>query len=155
MKFEHAIVSLFASVVLSLHAAVVNISSDPASNEKQTPLSLTTNDVLFIQTPSGGTAVVQFTSFGANKADYRWRYRAAKSQPIQSGEGQVVESYDRKRRADGNIEVVRKDDHDTTLRAGEIWIEWSQGRPGKGWLYYRPGRAKVQILKPDAFEKEL
>ena len=157
MALRRVIISLVAccSVALSLQGAVFKVSENPASGEKRNPLSVTTNDVLLIHIPSGATAVVQFTRFDTNKADYRWRYRAAGSQAIESGRGRMIESYERKAKGDGNYEVRPKADQNTTVKAGEIWIEWSPGGTGKGWLYYYPSRASIQVLKSGSFERDL
>src|SRR5207245_1080120 len=111
------------------------------------------NDVVVVKTPSGAVAVVQFTSFDAYTASYRWRYRAAKSQPISSGKGQLRESYDHSPRPDGGYDVAAKADHDTTVRAGDLRMEWSYGSTTNGWLYYHPSRATVQKLNSSAFDK--
>jgi hypothetical protein len=160
MKLPRSIIffaGLFGFAVL-LHAAGFNISRDPDSDEKSKHLSVTTNDVVFIKTQSGAVAVIQFTSFdsftnsGPLSASYRWRYRAAPSQPVQSGTGLVREDYNRTPSADGKgYDVTPKADHDTTVRAGDIWLEWSY----KGWLYYYPARATLQVLSSDAFDRIL
>ena len=72
--------------------------------------------------------------------------------PINTGEGQVRESYDRKPRADCGYDVAPKADHDTTVRAGALRIEWSYGSVTNGWLYYHPSRATIQILNSSAFD---
>jgi hypothetical protein len=140
-----------------------NVSQFAPSSEKSKHLSVTTNDVVLIKRPSGAVAVIQFTSFGPFttnpvpfSASYRWRYRSAPSQVIQSGAGQVCESYDRKRSADGKGYVVTpKADHDTTVKAGDIWIDWSYGTESSGYLYYFASRANIQVLGSDAFDGDL
>ena len=136
-----------------------SVSKNANFNEKHKSLSVTTNDVVLIKRPSGEVAVIQFTGFDPFttnsvplSASYRWRYRSATSQVIQSGKGRVCESYNRKPRADGKgFDVTPKADNNTTVRAGDIWIEWSYS----GWLYYYPSRATIQILISDAFDKAL
>jgi hypothetical protein len=132
-------------------------------NEKQKSLSVTTNDVVLIKRPSGAVAVIQFTSFGpftTNSAPlsalYRWRFRSAPSQAIQGGTGEVRESYDRKPSADGKgYDVTPRADHDTTVKAGDIWIDWSYGTESSGYIYYFASRAKIQVLGSDAFDGDL
>jgi hypothetical protein len=155
-------IALFGLAV-SLHAAVFDVSHQPANTEDRKKLvKVTTNDVVLIKAQSGAVAVVQFTKFdpytdsSRPSASYRWRYRPATSQVIQSGKGQVRESYNRKPTADGkDVEVTPKADHDPTLRAGDIWIEWSSNNELSGWLYYYPTRATIQILSSDAFDRAL
>jgi len=118
-------------------------------------LSVTANDVVLIKAAIGAVAVVQFTGFDADTASYRWRYRPAKSAQITSGKGQVRESYDRKPKADGGYEVTPKADHDPTVRAGDFNLEWSYGSATKGWLYYHPSRATIEILSPSDFDRDL
>jgi len=139
-----------------------DVSQYPTSGEKSIHLSVTTNDVVLIKRPSGAVAVVQFTGFGSLTdsgpltASYRWRYRSASSQPVQSGTGQVRESYDQKPNADGkSFEVTPKADHDPTVRAGDIWIEWSYGTESSGYLYCYATRATIQVLSSDSFDKDL
>lgn len=139
-----------------LNAAPIDISGDDLkSTQERKTLSLTTNDFVRIQTASGATAVVQFTSFGPNTAFYRWRYRAPQSQTIQTGVGRVVESYDRKLKPNGKHEVIPKADHETTVRAGPLKVEWSYGSTTNGWLYNLPSRAKVEVLRSDVFRSSL
>jgi hypothetical protein len=165
MRLPHSITSLAALFGLAtlLHAAVFNVSQHPASTEKSKRLSVTTNDVVLIRTPSGAVAVIQFTSFdpfttspAPLSASYRWRCRSAPSKAIGSGTGRVRESYDRKPRADGKgSDVTPKADHDTTVRAGDIWIEWSYHLESSGWLYYYPMRATIEVLRPESFDRDL
>ncbi len=148
----HIIVSSAALACLpgSLLAADL---PEPTGDRKS--LSVTTNDVVVLQAAAGGVAVIQFTSFSSDTAFYRWRHRRAKAQPTTSGKGQVRESYDRKRSADGGYEVTPKADHDTTVRAGDLRVEWSYGSLTNGWLYYHPSRLTIQVLSWSAFDKEL
>jgi hypothetical protein len=132
-------------------------------DEKQKSLSVTTNDVVLIRRPSGAVAVIQFTSFGPFatnsaplSASYRWRFRSTPSQAIQSGTGEVRESYDRKPSANGKgYDVTPRADHNTTVKAGDIWIDWSYGTESSGYIYYFASRAKIQVLGSDAFGGDL
>jgi hypothetical protein len=140
-----------------------SVSQYSAYGEKSKTLSVTTNDVVLIKRPSGAVAVVQFTSFNpfaSNStplsASYRWRFRSAPSQAVQSGTGRVYESYDRKPSADGKgSDVTPRADHDVTVKAGGIWIDWSYGTESSGYLYYYESRAKIQILSSSAFDRDL
>jgi hypothetical protein len=142
--------------------APYEVSHHPAYNEEHKNLKVNTSDVVLIKTPSGGVAVIQFTRFDTHtdparpSAYYRWHYRSAPSTPIQSGKGQVHESYDRKPTPDGkDVEVIPKADNDPIVKAGDIWIEWSVNNESSGWLYYYPSRAEIKVLSPDAFDKAL
>jgi len=106
--------------------------------------------------------LIQFTHFDTHTdptrpaASYRWRYRSAPSAPIQSGKGQVHESYDRKPTPDGkDVEVIPKAGHDSVVKAGDVWIEWSVNNESSGWLYYYSSLAKIHVLSPDTFDKAL
>jgi RNA polymerase sigma factor (sigma-70 family) len=116
-------------------------------------ISVTTNDVIWVQTSSGAAALIQFTAFGPYlSAQYRWKYRLEKSEPIQSGIGEVRESYQPKPGAT-NIFVTAKD-HKTTIQAGDIQLEWSLGGGSSGWVYYDTSRVTLNILTADAFDKD-
>ena len=121
------------------------------AREAKTSISVTTNDVVLIQTPSGAAAVVQFTEFAAlensEAATYRWRSYASKSQPIRSGTGVVHEWGIHK---EGEIPPA----DDTTVRAGDIVFQWSMATGGRGWLYYSTNLATVRILGVEDFEKD-
>jgi hypothetical protein len=136
-----------------------DVSQYKAPDEQTEHLSVALNDVVLIKRPSGVTAVIQFTSFGGPTncdASYRWRYLSAHSQPVQAGTGHVRESYNQTPSGDGKgIEVTPKSDNDTTVRAGDIWIEWSCNNESSGWLYYYHSRATIQILSSDSFNKDL
>jgi len=136
-----------------------DVSQYGARDEPTKHLSITTNDVVLIKRPLGAVAVIQFTSFGGPTncdASYRWRYLSAPSQPVQNGTGHVRESYNEKPDADGKgFDVTPKSDNDTTVKAGDIWIDWSCGGESIGWLYYKSSRATIQILSSDSFNKDL
>ncbi|MGH7992193.1 MAG: hypothetical protein ACREDQ_01645 [Limisphaerales bacterium] len=138
------------------------VSHNPAYNEEHKNLKVNSNNVVFIKTQSGAVALIQFTGFDTHtdparpSASYRWRYSSTPSATIQSGKGQVHESYDRKPTADGkDVEAVPKADHDPIVKAGDIWIEWSANNESSGWLYYYPSRAEIQVLSPNTFDKAL
>jgi hypothetical protein len=151
MKVQHLI---FASAAVACFGASLLAADSPISGAKRKSLSVTTKDVLLVQSTSGAAAVIQFTSLNEDAASYRWRYRPAKGQSPTSGKGQVRESYDRKEKADGSYQVTPKADHDTTVRAGDITVEWSYGSLTNGWLYYRPSRVTIQVLSSSAFDKD-
>jgi hypothetical protein len=157
MKLPHAIISsaALACLAVSVLAATNDVSDAPTSAEKRKSLSVTTNDVVLIKAASGAVAVVQFTSFGPDTGSYRWRYRSAKAQATTTGRGQTRESYNHKPKADGGYDVTPKADHDTTVRAGDLSLEWSYGSTTNGWLYYHPSRATIQVLNTDAFDRDL
>jgi len=157
MKLLRFIVSsvVVVALTISVLADTYDISHGPASAGKRKSQLVTTNDVVFIRTPSGAVAVVQFTSFDADTASYRWRYRAANSQSISSGKGQVRESYDRKPNAAGGYDLTPKADRGITVRAGDVRAEWSYASTTNGWLYFHPSRATIQILNSSAFDKDL
>ncbi|MBA4147472.1 MAG: hypothetical protein H0X66_05100 [Verrucomicrobia bacterium] len=127
-----------------------------SSKIEDSPISLTTNDIIRVETDRGGAAIIQFTTFGPDQeALYRWRYRAPQSKTVQSGTGRVVESFDRKAKSDGNYEVVPNAEHDTTVRAGDLMLEWSYGSDTNGFLYFDPSDTKIQLLDGDNFERKL
>lgn len=139
-----------------------SVSRHSKYDERSKSLSVTTNDVVLIKRPSGAIAVVQFTSFsvftdsGPVTALYRWRYRSSPSQPVRSGTGQVCEDYDRTPSADGKSDrVTPRANHDVTVKAGDIWIDWSSGSETSGYLYYYASQAKIQVLNSDAFDRDL
>lgn len=146
---------LIAVSALAQNPALDALPAVPPTTSQRKSLSVTTNDVVVVKSASGGVAVVQFTEFGPDRASYRWRYRSAKSQLITNGEGRVRESYDRKPKPDGGYVVTPKTDHENTVRAGEIRMEWSYGSVTNGWLYYHPNRATMKVLGSSAFDGEL
>jgi len=149
------LIGLVVTLVLATPALAVNISDHPGRARDRKSLAVTTSDVVLIQTPLHGTAVVQFTSFSITTASYRWRYRPSPSQNVMSGTGQVVESYDRQLMPDGGYRVSPRTDHDTIVKAGDINFEWSAGDTSYGWLYYNPDRARVTVLPPAAFDGDI
>jgi hypothetical protein len=86
---------------------------------------------------------------------YRWRYRAPQSKTVQIGIGRVVESYDSKAKADGTYEVVPNANHDTTVRAGDLMLEWSYSSDTNGFLYFDPREATIQVLAGKRFNQKL
>jgi len=146
----------------SLDAAGFDVSRYATVPDEKRHINVTTNDVVYIKTSAGATAVVQFTSIGTFSergpltTSYRWRYRSSHSKPIQSGKGQVRESYNYKPSANGKgWDVTPKADHDPIVRAGDIEIDWSYGTESYEYLYYHTSRAKIQILPLDAFDRDL
>jgi len=132
-----------------------NVSIRSTSTEEQHSLPVSTGDVVLIKAASGAVAVVQFTSFGPHTASYRWRYRAGKQQATVSGNGTVRESYNRKLSSDGIYDVTATTEHDTTVRSGDLSIEWSYRSESSGWLYYYSSRATIELTGAHSFEKDL
>lgn len=134
-----------------LRAAITSasgqVSAIDVSIKWQTSFAIGENEVVSIRTTSGAAAVVQFTMSGPNTAGYRWRSYAAKSQPIKSGTGQVRE-----------LGVFKPNEivpaTDTTVRAGDILLEWSLAGGARWWLYYNTNLATIRILPADAFDKD-
>jgi RNA polymerase sigma factor (sigma-70 family) len=144
-------------------SAIIYISDKYPVPKQQTFLSIKNSEVVFIKTPSGAKAVIQFNDYGPSKASYRWRFHAAQSQSIQSGRGQVQELYGiKKQLTNGTEEIISVGRNNTTMQVGDFRIEWSSGGYGKGFsyphgesfLYYCPYRATVQVLSSNAFDKE-
>ena len=131
-----------ASLLVSLHAAPNDFTQAQTSRKA---LHVNINDVVLIKSTSDAVAVVQFTSFESGTASYRWRYRSAESESIISGKGQTRESYDSKPAADGSVFVTPKADHDVTVRAGDLKVEWSSMNTTSGWLYYNSSIATMQV----------
>jgi hypothetical protein len=155
MRSSHA-VSLIAALGLAvtLQALAIDVSDKRLAKQVKS-LSVTTSDVVFVQTRSHGAAVVQFTHFDMEGASYRWRYRPSSGQKVLSGTGRVTESFERERMPDGSYRVSPRSDHATLVKAGEISFEWSAGDKTKGWVYYDPDRATVRLLPVEAFDKDI
>jgi len=150
MRTSHIVTSSVVSIGLGISLVAAELS---VSHGYQNSFSITAEKIVRIQTPSGATALVQFTAFGPGAAaSYHWRYRASSSEPIKSGMGQVRESYNIIPNADGRYSPLR--DHNTTFRAGDICIEWSYGSRSMSWLYYNTNSASIQILSTNAFGKD-
>jgi hypothetical protein len=153
---------IFCNRLAYSQTADFDISRPSTLNETNETLTITTNDVIFIKAKSGAVAVVQFTAIGpfTNSgpltASYRWRCCSAPSQPVKSGTGLTCENYNRMPSGDGRgYNVTPKADHDPFVHAGAIKVMWSYGTESSGYLYYYPNRAEVQVLGPDAFNKDL
>jgi hypothetical protein len=156
------LLGLFFSRLAYSQTSDFDISRPTMLNETNETLTITTNDVIFIKAKSGAVAVVQFTAFGTFTdsgpltATYRWRCCSAPSQPVKSGIGLTREDYNRTPSGDGRgYNATPKADHDPFVHAGAIKMEWSYGTESSGYLYYYPRLATVQVLGPDAFNKDL
>ncbi len=158
-KISRRIQPRWAIIALIISAASMHLTSiagpDASNTKAQRSILVTTNDVIHVLTRSNAIAVIQFTSFGPDSASYRWRFRPAGSQIVESGTGQVRESYDSKTKVANIYLLTPKSDNLTTVRAGDIKLKWSYASTKKGWLYYHPDRGSVQILSSDAFNKDL
>ncbi len=88
--------------------------------------------LLLVTTPEG-TAVFDFTKFGARDAPttYRWRYQSVDQLPEQSGTGSLFEVY--------NAAKIKSEEMTGAdrrrLTAGSVSLSWSYGSPQFGWIY--------------------
>ena len=138
----------------------LNIFADGVENgnisQNEMSISVTTNEVIFVQGPRGDRAVIQFVTFMPQKAAYRWRLSdASESKSIVSSNGVVVESYERRQTSNGSYQLTPKVENNTTIRIGEINMEWSCGSITNGWLYYDSNRFVVKKLSVKAFDESM
>jgi hypothetical protein len=116
-------------------------------------------NVVKITLATGESAVIEmtnvggFTKPGTNNMTYRWKYRGASSQPVQSGEGTLTENWvttvDKATMVTGRRS---QPGDDCTIRAGGINIEWCFFFDNM--LHHYPSRASLSALPANAFDKE-
>ncbi|HOC54594.1 MAG TPA: hypothetical protein PKI20_03105 [Verrucomicrobiota bacterium] len=131
------------AVGIPLHPVSICMSTHSQS------LTVTTNYVVLVTRVDGRKAAVQFTRFGVKTATYRWRCRAADSQTVQTGTGEVYE----KEPYDESPEALALPRHDCNVRAGDVRLAWSCGGTSQGYLYFYPSRERVRIQAAEAFER--
>lgn len=124
-------------------------------------MRVTTNEVLLIRGTNGSAALVHFTAFDRREAserrqwstaEYRWRARSKESDRVYSGEGSLREDYDVVTLADGKTVATERLGHHVNVEAGSIEFIWSASDTVSGWIYYDPGKARVQALPPEGFK---
>jgi hypothetical protein len=124
-----------------------------------TSLNSKSVNVVKITLATGESAVIEmtnvggFTKPGTNNMTYRWKYRGASSQPVQSGEGTLTENWvttvDKATMVTGRRS---QPGDDCTIRAGGINIEWCFFFDNM--LHHYPSRASLSALPANAFDKE-
>ena len=112
-------------------------------------------DLVVVISTSDGVAAVAFDEEirdAANKqfgVNYRYRCQPKGDKKEESGTGKVFEQWTRK---DGKS-VYDPKLSELFFTAGPIRLNWSNGGPGKGWVYYKPEEARVQIAHTRDFGK--
>ena len=118
-------------------------------------------DTVLIERENGPSAVVLFTAVTRNEFKYRWKYRGSPGGSVVTGSGRLRERYRHVawRWAWAwppwtglSEEVAPLPDNVTTVRAGEINVEWSARAHGEGYLYYDPADLTIRLLPAEAFE---
>jgi len=98
-------------------------------------------DLVLVLATSDGVAALTFAEeirdltnqrFGLN---YRFRYQAKGAEKVETGSGKVFETG-----GGSNGELF--------ISAGPIKLKWSNGGPGKGWIYYIPDRLWFRFPMP-------
>lgn len=115
-------------------------------------ISLNSSQAISVETRTGDVAKIRLYGFVRNTAQYQWKYRARETSEIKSGHGSVIEDYERKV---GDTYYPSSSDMDKlTIKAGEIWLEWSSAVQS-GWIYFCPEIARVRIISLDEFRQPL
>ncbi len=123
-----------------------------------TSLKRTSKNVVKIIIPTGETAVIEMTNVdgydlsGENVLDYRWKYRAAPGQPVQTGKGTAKHEFVDIEINGGQTHTIKPGNNsdDSILRAGGISILWTD----QNVLRHFASHGSVDILPPDSFEKD-
>lgn len=124
-------------------------------------IQFTANDTVLIELDTGQSAVVTFSPVTNDAFTYRWKYRASSKSRITTGGGRLQERYRHVAwRWDWTWppwdclyeEVAPLPDNVTTVRAGEINVEWFARALGEGYLYYDPDHVTIRLFPIEAFE---
>jgi len=147
---------LFLNISIGV-AATVDVSRDSTNRVARKSLAVTTNDVVMIHAAGGLQAVVQFTEFGEFTASYKWRFLAqgaqGASKPV-TGTGKVRGDYEQTEISPGKYSMKAGPKNDTTVKAGDIRIDWFYKNTTSGWLYYAPSLATIEILPAKDFDSK-
>jgi hypothetical protein len=97
---------------------------------------------------ANGTALIDFSSFGDQEAEYRWRYREKASGIETTGNGRVFEKYEKMLWSS----FFKKPAGQLFIYAGQVRVEWSWGGTDSAWLYYQSDRTKTEVLNDNDFQ---
>ena len=132
-----------------------------AVNANRTSVQFSTAATVLIELENRSSAAVRFTPVTRTEVIYRWKYRGSPDGVVVAGSGRLRESYAHVAwhwewkwppwRALSE-EVAPLPDNVTTIRAGEISLEWSPRAYGEGYLYYDPTKVTIRLLPVEAFE---
>jgi hypothetical protein len=127
----------------------------PAAREKVSA-PVVYEGLMLVVTTKDGVAAFAFGKEVPRGVGYRWRFLPAGGGKEQSGEGKVFETYSRAAvAAPGGrvVQGVQDEGGQLFLTAGPIRLEWSYSAAGRGWVYYLPEQARVQIAGSRGFGK--
>jgi hypothetical protein len=127
----------------------------PAAREKVSA-PVVYEGLMLVVTTKDGVAAFAFGKEVPRGVGYRWRFLPAGGGKEQSGEGKVFEKYSRGPVvAPGGrvVQGVQDEGGQLFLAAGPVKVEWSYSAAGRGWVYYLPEQARVQIAGSRGFEK--
>jgi hypothetical protein len=124
-------------------------------------IQFSVNDAVLIEVDTGQTAIISFAAVTRHESTYRWKYRRAPGSPATTGQGHLRERY---RHVAWHWtwtwppwqglseEVAPLPDNETTVRAGEINVEWSTRAYGEGYLYFDPDHISIRLLPAQKFD---
>ena len=151
MKFILYLAAGFLGLFSPLTANAQNVSETFQWGETHLAVEITADKAAVIATPKGNRAIIHFTAFRPEEADYEWRCFSASDSKITKGKGTVYERYEKIETSKNHFDS--KDIGSCLLvDAGSIQIEWSYGSLSKGWLYYYPGKASIEVVNAKEFE---
>lgn len=119
--------------------------------DRRVALPVSSLQILFVR-QGEQLALIEFVDVRNSAAEYRYRFYDAMSGSESEGNGKVFESYQRKKREDGSVELI-DDGSQLTVVAGEIEVEWSIGYRENFYIYYDPKITEVHLLDKVFFEK--
>lgn len=112
-------------------------------------VQLTKGQMLYVATPEGNV-LIDFTvigtpQYGANSANYRWKFRPAAGGAELSGTGAVFEKYETV--TEGRTGKEIKDvGSKLTVEAGPVHLTWSHGGSKAAWIYYPHTATHARVL---------
>src|SRR5262245_22034419 len=91
---QRLLMLLWCFVPMLALSQVVDIGASGAGGSRKS-LEVPLDGVVRVTLPSGQTALIQFTDFGDDSAEYRWIYRRTSGAEVVAGNGRVEEKYAR------------------------------------------------------------
>jgi hypothetical protein len=142
----------YPGVALSLIVSLAGTSPAEGAPAPAAPAKVSApvvyEDLMLIVAAKEGVAAVVFVKDLPNGAAYRYRFLPKDGGKEQTGEGKVLEKYERvpTKGPQGRVVTGAVDKGSRlVIEAGLIKLEWSYSAKGRGWVYYRPEEVRVQI----------
>ncbi len=136
---------------LQFYSAETNLSKGATQTTVVAYAQANVPGVLKITTKKGEVAVVQFEGIQEHEIPFRWKYKAAATKPLETGEGVLRQSYSENEQG----KMMLDEESCTRVEAGGVGFNAGRSRGRTISYQIDPDLATVEVLPAEAFDSSL